>query len=336
MKLLVDRDDDERRIRIVERRRDGSRLYFDSGALYTHVAADGKNLLEYITAMERVLSGASDVLLLGTAGGALATQLSRRGVAVTAVDNWQPTFEIARRWFHLPADVECVHADALAFLRSTSRQWSAVAVDVFRGAEIPEAILMSDIGSLLASAVKPGGLIVWNVADSPRSWPAQWIAKALRLKGLTPSVMSVMEGGLVGNTLISENARLDGRGIRTFEAAPARRGQARFVAVRIAPSARTRTDRASRTCRSRGRAVASVTRVNSAMSQAMAIWLGSTPSLWTPSDTTISKLARSRSRTLVGGVWPMSMPTSAIASTARPSTGTAESPALWTLMSSSL
>ena len=43
-------------------------------------------------------------------------------------------FPPARRWFHLPADVECVHADALAFLRSTPRQWSAVAVDVFQGA----------------------------------------------------------------------------------------------------------------------------------------------------------------------------------------------------------
>jgi spermidine synthase len=201
MKLLVDRNDDERRIRVVEQRRDGSRLYFDSGALYTHVDADGKNLLEYITAMERVLRGAPDVLLLGTAGGALATQLSRRGVKVTAVDNWQPTFEIARRWFHLPDDVECVHADALAFLRSTPRQWSAIAVDVFQGAEIPDAFLMSDIGSLLARVARPGSLIVWNVADSPRSWPAQWIAKALRLRGLAPRVMSVMDGG-IGNTLV--------------------------------------------------------------------------------------------------------------------------------------
>jgi spermidine synthase len=201
VKLLVDRNDDERRIRVVEQRRDGSRLYFDSGALYTHVDADGKNLLEYISAMERALRGAAEVLLLGTAGGALATQLSRRGVPVTAVDNWQPSFEIARRWFHLPPDVECVHADAVAFLRSTPRQWAAVAVDVFQGSEIPEAILLSDIGSLLARAVRPGGLIVWNVADSPRSWPAQWIAKALRLKGLTPSVMSVMDGE-VGNTLV--------------------------------------------------------------------------------------------------------------------------------------
>jgi spermidine synthase len=201
MKVLVERDDDERRIRVVEQRRDGSRLYFDSGALYTHVDAEGNNLLEYITAMDCALRGADSVLLLGTAGGALATQLSRRGAAVTAVDNWPAAFEIAKRWFHLPPEVECVHADAMAFLRTTAQKWSAVAVDVFHGVEIPDAILTSDIGSLLTRAVTPDGLIVWNVADTPRSWPARWIVKALRLEGLTPTLVSVMDGD-VGNTLV--------------------------------------------------------------------------------------------------------------------------------------
>lgn len=201
MKILVERDEDERRIRVVEHRRDGSRLYFDGGALYTHVDAEGNNLLEYITAMDRALRGADSVLMLGTAGGALATLLSRRGGAVTAVDNWPAAFEIARRWFHLPTEVECIHAEALAFLRGTPRQWSAVAIDVFHGVEIPDAFLTPDIGALLASVVQPGGLIVWNVADCPRSWPARWIAKALRHAGLAPTLVSVMDGE-VGNTLV--------------------------------------------------------------------------------------------------------------------------------------
>lgn len=201
MRILVDRDDDERRILVLERRRDGSRLYFDSGALYTHVDAEGRNLLNYIAAMERTLKGAESVLLLGTAGGALATQLSRRGAAVTAVDNWPIAFEIARRWFHLPEDVACVHADAMTFLRSTSEQWSAVAVDVFDGLEIPGSMLTTDMAGLLRRAIRPDGLIVWNVADSPTSCATRWIAKALRLEGLAPTLLSVMEGG-VGNTLV--------------------------------------------------------------------------------------------------------------------------------------
>lgn len=201
MRVLEARDDDQRRVRVFEQRRDGSRLYYDGGALYTHVDAEGRNLLDYITAMERALAGAERVLLLGTAGGALATQLSRRGAAVTAVDNWPVAFEIARRWFHLPADVECVHEDALEFLRSTTRQWSAVAVDVYRGVEIPDSILTSDIAGLLSRAVEPGGPIVWNVADNPVSRPTRWICKALRREGLSPRSLSVMECD-VGNTLV--------------------------------------------------------------------------------------------------------------------------------------
>lgn len=201
MKVLVECEDGERKVRVIETKKDGSRLYYDGGALYTQIDANGNNLLEYVAAMNGALATASNVLLLGTAGGALATQLSRRGVSVTAVDNWAQSFEIARRWFQLPASVECVHADALDFLRTTGRQWDAVAVDVFHGVEIPESILVSDIGSLLAKVVSSDGLIVWNVADEPRSWAARWIAKALRIESLDPYMVSVLEWD-VGNTLV--------------------------------------------------------------------------------------------------------------------------------------
>jgi spermidine synthase len=201
MKMLVRQPKEEGSVCVVEQRYDGSRLYYEGGALYTHVDSGGNNLLEYISAMERALDGAQTVLLLGTAGGALATLLSRRGVSVTAVDNWPMAFDIARQWFHLPPNVECIPADALDFLRSNTRQWDAVAVDVFHGVEIPESILTSDIGALLARAAKPAGLIVWNVADTPRSWPAQWIVKALRLMALVPRLVSVMDAD-VGNTLV--------------------------------------------------------------------------------------------------------------------------------------
>lgn len=198
---LVERNEGDRRIRVVEMQSDGSRLYFDGAALYTHVDSKGNNCLEYVAAMDRALGDVVSVLMLGTAGGALATLLSRRGVAVTAVDNWQPAFEIARRWFHLPAEVDCVTADALEFLKQTGGRWDAVAVDVFHGVEIPEAFLTSDIGALLARVVQPAGMIIWNVADSPSSWPARWIAKALRLEGFSPTLEAVLDCE-VGNTLV--------------------------------------------------------------------------------------------------------------------------------------
>lgn len=201
MNLLAMRDEGARRVRVVERRCDGSRLYYDAGALYTHVDAGGVNLLDYIDAMDGALAGTEEVLLLGTAGGALATLLSRRGVAVTAVDDWPTAFDIARRWFHLPADVDCVHADALAFLRATPRQWPAIAIDVFHGVEIPPAVLTTEIGPLLRRALAPGGLIVWNVADHSRAWTVRWISKALTLAGLKPRLRPVLDFD-AGNTLV--------------------------------------------------------------------------------------------------------------------------------------
>jgi spermidine synthase len=201
MKVLAHSEDGARHVRVIERKYDSSRFYYDGGTLYTHVDAGGRNLLQYINGMDEALGPAQDVLLLGTAGGALATQLSRRGVAVTAVDDWATAFEIARRWFHLPDDVHCVHADALAFLRSTPDRWSAIAIDVFHGLEIPPAVLIDEIGALLRRALKPGGAMVWNVADHPKSWIVCWIVTTLGFAGLYPEIRSVYDDDL-GNTLV--------------------------------------------------------------------------------------------------------------------------------------
>ncbi len=201
MKLLAQYDDPDRRIQVFEKRTDGSRLYLDDGALYTHVDAAGRNKLDYISAIERLVRNSEDVLLLGTAGGALASELTRSGVAVTAVDNWAPAFEIARRWFHLPSSVECVHADAIDFLWGNERRWSAVVVDVFRGVEIPAAVLTTEVGALLRRAVSAGGQVVWNVADALDSAPVRWISIAIAQAGLHPLASPVLTAD-VGNTLI--------------------------------------------------------------------------------------------------------------------------------------
>lgn len=201
MRMLFEHHEGGRSVRVYEDCAAGSRLYIDGRALYTHVDAMGDNLLRYIEAMARQLHGASDVLLLGTAGGALATCLSRRGAKVTAVDNWPMAFEIARRWFHLPSDVDCVHAEALAFLRATPRRWPAIAIDVFKGERIPKAFIVGDVGAALTRAVDPGGLVVWNVADSPNSHAARQIETLLQVEGWAASRIAVMDAD-VGNTLV--------------------------------------------------------------------------------------------------------------------------------------
>lgn len=211
MKLLAQYVDPDRQVQVFETLGDGSRLYLDDGALYTHVDAAGRNKLEYISAIEHFVRNSESVLLLGTAGGALASALTRRGVAVTAVDNWAPAFEIARRWFHLPASVECVHADAIDFLRANERRWSAVVVDVFRGVEIPDRMLTTETGTVLARAVAAEGQIVWNVADALDSGAVRCVSMALAQAGLQPLASSVLSPE-VGNTLVVARATAERAG----------------------------------------------------------------------------------------------------------------------------
>lgn len=191
MNLLAFHDDGVRRMRVIELLHDGSRLYIEGEALYTHIDRGGENLLGYVDTMRSALTDAPRVLLLGTAGGALATELSRRGTQVTAVDDTAWAFAVARRWFHLPDQVECVHADALSYVRDTSRRWSGIAVDVFRGVEIPDQFMAPEFGALLLRSLEPGGVIVWNVADGPASWAVAQVSRAMKRTGLLPHLIQV-------------------------------------------------------------------------------------------------------------------------------------------------
>ena len=186
---------------MTQSRADGARSYYDGAVLYTQVDAGGNNLLTYIDAMVGALSSAADTLILGIAGGALATQLHRCGATVTAVDIWGPAFELARRWFDLPDAVHCIEADAADFLRGTERSWNAIAIDVFQGVEIPPLMLASDIGALLHRALAPEGRVVWNVADTPGSLAVRRVWRVLQAAGLDTKTHPVLDGG-VGNTLV--------------------------------------------------------------------------------------------------------------------------------------
>ena len=199
--VLADHEEGDRRVRVIELKKDRSRLYFEDGALYTHIDPQGDSLLAYVTAMLDALKGAQTVLVLGTAGGALATQLSRTGASVTAVDNFPTAFELAREWFHLPLSVECIADDAIAFLTSTNRTWDALAIDVYSGTDLPSAFLKNEVGVRLRNALNPGGRIVWNVADLQDSNLVLDVVSMLRHAGFSSNVRGVLQWD-VGNSLV--------------------------------------------------------------------------------------------------------------------------------------
>jgi len=202
MRLLERIDEISREVRVVELIHDGSRLYYDRGVLYTGIDAAGNNILEYVHAMHHALRGTRDVLLLGTAGGALASELHRSGAQVTAVDSWPGAFDLARRWFHLPRDVACVEADAAAFLKRTDGTWSGVAVDVFDGLQIPSSVLSEDFARTLLRVLAPGGRIVWNVAAGAHDLETRRVLRLLRRVGLTPRTHPVRGDPELANTLV--------------------------------------------------------------------------------------------------------------------------------------
>ncbi len=201
MIVLQEHSGDRQTVRVTQSRADGTRSYYQGGVLYTQVDARGDNLLTYVDAMIGALSSSGDTLLLGVAGGALATQLHRRGVTVTAVDIWGMAFDIARRWFGLPAEVRCIQADAADFLRETTRTWDAIAIDVFQGVDIPASMLSADMGRLLDRALTASGRVVWNVADTPGSLSVRRICRILDTAGLQIGTLPVLDGE-VGNTLV--------------------------------------------------------------------------------------------------------------------------------------
>ena len=82
-------------------------------------------------------AGAKDVLMIGCGGGTLATMLHRSGVAVTVVDLHKLSFDIARDYFHLPADVPCHVADGIAYLKKHRRRHDALILDAFGEGGMP-------------------------------------------------------------------------------------------------------------------------------------------------------------------------------------------------------
>src|SRR5579885_1304292 len=102
-----------RAIAIEQNNASGKLSYWEGGDHQSEADRDGVSLAPYIHALYGFLvqARARKVLMIGAAGGTLATMLHRRGVAVTMVDISPAAFAIARRYFQLPAGIACHVAD---------------------------------------------------------------------------------------------------------------------------------------------------------------------------------------------------------------------------------
>ncbi|MBA2587221.1 MAG: fused MFS/spermidine synthase [Alphaproteobacteria bacterium] len=153
---------------------------------YHQSAADaqGVSTADYIHAMYFFLmqAGVRDVLMIGCGGGTLATMLVRSNVAVTVVDLHKFSFDIARKYFHLPETVTCHVADGIEYLKANRQRHDAIVLDAFGEGGMPEAFMQPAFFKLARSRMKSAGsLFLMNVivADDDDPVPDD-LVRALR------------------------------------------------------------------------------------------------------------------------------------------------------------
>ncbi len=134
----------------------GGVSYWQKGINQSAADGSGVSLADYIHAMYGFLQQAKcrDVLMIGCGGGTLATMLRRAKVNVVIVDIDAHSFEIARRYFHMPDGIECHVADGAAFLRRHSRRYDAIVLDAYSAQSIPKHFLKTSFFDLARSRLR--------------------------------------------------------------------------------------------------------------------------------------------------------------------------------------
>jgi len=167
------------RIRLRRSAKTGRLVYEQSGGNQSAVDCNGVSLDCYIHALFGLAlqTKPARALMIGCAGGTLATMLHRYGVRVTAVDIDAASFGIARQHFQLPTAVRCRVADGLAFLRTSRGHYDTIVVDAFIGETVPPQFTTDDFCLAARRRLRKNGLLLFNVClDGKKDLRADAIA----------------------------------------------------------------------------------------------------------------------------------------------------------------
>lgn len=143
----------------------GGITYTQAGDNQSVADRQGVSTAEYIHALYGFIrqAGARDVLMIGCGGGTLATMLARARIAVTILDVDPLSFEIARRYFHMPATVACHLCDGAAWLRDHPQRHDAIVLDAYASEAIPRQLVTRGFFRLVKARLKPGGIFLTNL-----------------------------------------------------------------------------------------------------------------------------------------------------------------------------
>lgn len=162
----------------------GDLIYWEYADNQSSSDANGTSQAEYIHAIFFYLRqiDAKHVLMIGAGGGTLATMLHRVGARATMVDVDPRAFTIARRYFHLPDEVDCRLADGAAFLRRSKKTYDAIVLDAYGDNGIPRHLLTDTFFAQAKAHLRPrNALFLLNiiVADDDDRTPDN-IARRMR------------------------------------------------------------------------------------------------------------------------------------------------------------
>ena len=124
----------------------------------------------------------ASALLLGFGGGTVAHLLLARfgPLPIAGVDDSPAMIALAGGAFGaLPATIELVQGDALAYVRDTERLFGYIAVDLYRGGALARGVLALPWLRALAARLEAGGTVAINLFND--IWLDERLAKLERV-----------------------------------------------------------------------------------------------------------------------------------------------------------
>ena len=190
------------KIRVIERRSDGSRFYLTGASLQTHVDKAGTSLFGYTNAMKLMLRGRRRVLMIGGAGGSLATMLARKGHRVDVVDIDPVARALAVEFFGLDSRVKWVTMDAHAYLDTRDTKYDAIVMDACTSEHSASSFTTTDWMAGAMSQLRPRGALLVNLTyDGPPPFDSKDLADGLAARGFH-AVLLQPQSGWEGNEIL--------------------------------------------------------------------------------------------------------------------------------------
>jgi spermidine synthase len=139
--------------------------YEQGGCCQSEADSNGISLASYIHAIFGLIlqTKARKILMIGCAGGTLATMLAQAGRKVTIIDINPASFILPKQYFALPESVECRIADGKSFLYSDTKIYDAVVLDAFHGDHIPAHLKSLSFYYLVGDRLSRRGAVFANI-----------------------------------------------------------------------------------------------------------------------------------------------------------------------------